>query len=181
MVSNLPLCSRPPRLLWTFLPVLLAFAFASSSLLAQVREFTPKPPRNERELIVKFRRDATPQQKARALQNASKLKSFSLGAPMPVPGQEVTTITKFEVPAGIAVDEELARLQLNPAIEFAEPNYTVKLFVEDEEEQPPIERATNAMVVPNDFEFSGMYALYNRGGASYVHIDARGRRARWRG
>jgi hypothetical protein len=27
----------------------------------------------------------------------------------------------------------------------------------------------------------GGMGLYNRGDASYVHIDARGRRARWRG
>jgi hypothetical protein len=27
----------------------------------------------------------------------------------------------------------------------------------------------------------GGMGLYNRGTASYVHIDARGRRARWRG
>jgi hypothetical protein len=30
-------------------------------------------------------------------------------------------------------------------------------------------------------ELVGGMGLYNRGGASYVHIDARGRRARWRG
>lgn len=30
-------------------------------------------------------------------------------------------------------------------------------------------------------DLAGGMGLYNRGGASYVHIDARGRRARWRG
>ncbi|HEX7862369.1 MAG TPA: Ig-like domain-containing protein [Verrucomicrobiae bacterium] len=165
MVSNLPLYSRPPWLLWTIFSGLLALLFSAIPIHAQVRDFTSKPPRNERELIVKFRPDATPNQKSAALRNAAKVRSFSFGAEIKAPGQNVATISKIEVPVGIEVDAELARLQLNPAVEFVEPNYTVKLFVEDEE-APPIERATNAMVLPNDFEFAGMYALYNRGGAN---------------
>jgi hypothetical protein len=43
-----------------------------------------------------------------------------------------------------------------------------------------VARAVEAVELAHPDLVGGM-GLYNRGGASYVHIDARGRRARWRG
>jgi uncharacterized protein YcbK (DUF882 family) len=43
-----------------------------------------------------------------------------------------------------------------------------------------VARAVEAVETAHPDLVGGM-GLYNRGNASYVHIDARGRRARWRG
>lgn len=139
---------------WIFLPAILCFLFSELSLAAAVIDLTPQAPRNERELIVKFRNGATVQEKSRVLRNASSVKQVPMRRGLRAAGNQPGapgTVTRIQVAQGTEMDAELARLQSNPAVEYAEPNYSIQLFA-----------ITN--VLPNDFEFEKMYSLQNRGG-----------------
>ena len=143
---------RPLRILC---PALL-FLFQSFSVSAAVHDLTPKPPRNERELIVKFRKSANAQEKARVLKNAAEVKQVPVRRGLRAAGAQpgaAGTVSRIRIPEGTEIDAELARLQRNPAVEYVEPNYSIKIV-----------GATNAAVFPNDFEFEFMYGLHNVGG-----------------
>src|SRR5688500_15666779 len=145
------------RLLWMLCPALL-FLFTNATLHSAVLDFTPKPPRNERELIVKFRRTANAREKAGVLRNASAVRQLSMRPGLRAMGAQpgtAGTLTRLKVAEGLEVDAELARLQNNPAVEFVEPNYSIEVFA-----------APGGVVIPNDFEFAKMYGLQNLGGAN---------------
>ena len=138
---------------WIVLPALFCLCFIHSE--GAVHEMGPskEPPRGSRELIVKFKPGADPAQKTRALKNSARVelmepraKAFRAAAEKRPP------FHRIEVQQGVEVEAELARLRLNPSVEFVEPNYPVKILA-----------LTNA-IFPDDFEFSKMYSLHNPGG-----------------
>ena len=98
----------------------------------------------ERELIVKFRKGANADQKTRALRNAATVKNIAvrgqLGAAK-APGGAAELVNRIQVREGMEMDAELARLRSNPAVEYAEPNYPVKLMA-----------VTNAEVIPTSHD-----------------------------
>jgi subtilisin family serine protease len=155
MVPRCNFIAVSTRSLRIFCPVLFLLLQCFNSDAA-VRDFTPKPPRNERELIVKFRKGASAQEKARVLKNASTVKQVplrrGLRAAAAQPGAP-GTLSRISIPEGTPVDAELARLQSNPSVEYVEPNYSIQITAVD-----------NAPVLPNDFEFEFMYSLRNLGG-----------------
>lgn len=138
---------------WIVYPVaVFLFLF---SLNAAVHEVVPGK-KGERELIVKLRPDAKAADRNTVLKNATRVDNLIGTVPKafhaanqqgqsPVP-------QRIEVREGVKVASELARLQSNPAVEYVEPNYPIKLL------------ATTNGVFPNDFEFSRMYGLHNVGG-----------------
>jgi subtilisin family serine protease len=121
-------------------------------LEAAVHEVAPRKGA-ERELIVKFRQDANLADRTSALKNAKRIRSLAGRSTKRLRAASLGTLPqRIAVQDGVKVESELARLAQNPAVEYVEPNYSMKLFA-----------ATNG-VFPNDFEFSKMYSLHNVGG-----------------
>ncbi|HTG45742.1 MAG TPA: S8 family peptidase, partial [Verrucomicrobiae bacterium] len=127
---------------------------------AEAAAAAPKAP-SGRDLLIKFRATATAQQKSRALRNAADIqrpgqasgnKSSSVSS-LNVAARKDTSVHLLRLKEGVPVNSEIARLQRNPSVEFVEPNYRLKIFT-----------SSSTPVVPDDFEFSKMYALRNLGG-----------------
>jgi subtilisin family serine protease len=118
--------------------------------LAQVID--QAPPRNRsRELIVKLKPQASPSERQRALRNATETRQISRGLTRQgLRAQEASSTLVLTVRDDVPVGSEIARLGSSPAVEYVEPNYPLKLL----DTEP---------VIPNDFEFSKMYALLNTG------------------
>jgi subtilisin family serine protease len=103
-------------------------------------------------LLVGFEPAAKSWDRARALKNAAETKPVGSvlarqNAGLSAPGTTLITLRE-----GMNAAEEMARLALNPAVAFVEPNYPIKLFAQPEP------------IFPDDFEFSRQYALHNPGG-----------------
>ncbi|HVK59199.1 MAG TPA: S8 family peptidase, partial [Candidatus Kapabacteria bacterium] len=157
MFRNTHLHVQRTRFLWVVLTGIF-WALHFQTGFAAVRDMVPKKPGTDRELIVKFRAGTTTEEKTSALRNAARVKSFAGKGRMRAAGaQGVGGINRLEVREGMEVDAELARLRINPAVEYVEPNYPIKLFT-----------STNELVLPNDFEFSKMYALHNLGSTEWA-------------
>ena len=128
------------------------------SLLGAVVEMDPRP---AREVIVKFSGRGVAMDRARALKNTRSVTPLAAGLARQNAGG--AGLARLELAPGTDVGEEVERLAGNPAVEYVEPNYPLQLFNQAEP------------VVPNDFEFSRMYALRNDGrdgGKTNAHIHA---------
>ncbi len=118
---------------------------------AQVIDQAPTR-RPARELIVKLKPQGSAADRARALRNASNTREIGRGlGRQGLRAQEASSTFVLTVRDDVAVASEIARLGSNPAVEYVEPNYSIKLL-------------DAGPVFPNDFEFSKMYALHNTGG-----------------
>src|SRR5687768_8983800 len=102
----------------------------------------------KRELIVKFRPAGNSQERDRALRNATALREIGSGLSRQTTRQaEAAPTLVVSLPDDVPLASEMARLASIPAVEYVEPNYPIKIL------------ATAGPVIPNDFEFSQMYAL----------------------
>lgn len=100
----------------------------------------------EGELLVRFRASASARDKDTiTLSHGLRRKKTLAGE---------SGVDKFELPAGESPQEAAARLNLEPAIEFAEPNFLIK--------QDQLS-SSNGAVTPDDPRFSEQWALDNRG------------------
>jgi hypothetical protein len=115
-----------------------------------VHEVAPRKSRGE--LIVKFKPGTGLADRARALKNATRVETLAGPARGLRAAHLSAAAQRIEVREDVKVASELARLQSDPAVEYVEPNFPIR-----------ISAATNR-VFPNDFEFSKMYALHNAGG-----------------
>src|SRR5689334_19567162 len=128
--------SRLNRIVAVFILLCSGVSFSRAQPVEQ-------PRRNPaRELIVKLR-PGTSSDTQRALRNAKGTRE--LGQPVARhrirdTGSTVLLTLKDDV----AISSELARLANNPAVEYVEPNYRLKLL-------------DAGQVLPNDFDFSQMY------------------------
>jgi subtilisin family serine protease len=129
--------------------------------LAAVVDAVP-PSARRHDLIVKFRDSGNPADKTHALRNATA--SDPLGPVLGRQGAGQAAATGFQlltIHPQVDLGAEIARLQKNPAVEFVEPNYPLKLEA--------------SAITPNDFEFARQWALSNPGGTdakTNADIDA---------
>ncbi len=104
--------------------------------------------RRDGELLVRFRRNVSEQEKEEI--------ATSKGARRGGRFRGASRIDKLSLPAGHDPEMLATELRLNPAVEFAEPNYLIK----------------RNEVTPDDPRFGEQWALKNTGDAAVSDIDA---------
>jgi subtilisin family serine protease len=137
--------------LWSRLNSIVAVFILLGSAVPLCRGQMVEPQRRNpaRELIVKLR-PGTASDKQRALRNAKGTRELGQALARQRIRDTGSTVL-LTLRDDVSLSSELARLASNPAVEYAEPNYRLKLL-------------DAGQVLPNDFEFSRMYPLLNPGG-----------------
>lgn len=142
-------------LLWSRLNSIAAalFLLCCSLQLSLGQALSTRAPASKK-LILKFKADASPSDRERALRNSASSREIGrVLARQNVRAESDESTHVLTLRPEVPLSSEIARLSENPAVEFVEPNYRLKIL-------------TNAdPVIPNDFDFSKMYALLNPGGA----------------
>src|SRR4051794_3114303 len=137
--------------LWSRLNSIVAgfILLCSAVPLCRAQSVEQEPRNPARELIVKLK-PGTSSDKQRALRNAKGTRELGQTLPRQRIRDTGSTVL-LTLRDGVSLSSELARLASNPAVEYAEPNYRLKLL-------------DAGQVLPNDFEFPRMYPLLNPGG-----------------
>ncbi|MGN6386745.1 MAG: S8 family serine peptidase, partial [Verrucomicrobiota bacterium] len=139
-----------------FLPIIISILAVFSQARAEVYDFTA--PKSKPKLLLKFSPNISPEQRDEALKNAVSSRSLNSGVQRQQNGD--TQVQAIALAPGVDTSSELARLSKLPGVAYAEPNYRIQIS------------ALGTPVIPNDFNFSNMYALRNTGlGGAKTNAD----------